>query len=91
MAYHVLKHSTSEHHTYDPQVVLPFWHLLQARRLVPTGYLEEAQPARYTYTDEDRVVGLFELLDGSQLCDLFFSSHADGDQSSELSIREDDD
>lgn len=84
---HVLVHKTSETHSYDREQVLDLWRWLHP--WIPQddnrGYVEYDG-----LTDDDRIVWMFELLDGSQFGDMFFGSLADQDGGCELVKRWDD-
>lgn len=82
---HVLVHKTRETHSYDREQVLDLWRCLHP--WIPSDDSRGYGEADWM-TDDDRVVALFELLEGSQFGDMFFGSHGDGDQWSELEARD---
>jgi hypothetical protein len=81
---HVLVNETKDEFEYDPERALRLWRLLKDE--IPEGddrgYVEHPNS-----TDDDRIVYLFELLNGSVLGDMVFGNLANFDQGSELVVR----
>jgi hypothetical protein len=87
MSQYLLVHATKESFEYDPARALEAWRALHP--LIPEddnrGYGEQDW-----ISDDDRIIQLFELLDGSQLGDMLFGSLADADGGVELATRTED-
>lgn len=85
---HLLVRQTKATHEYDPDQALDLWRLLIP--WVPHDYTG-FKPAEYEgMNDEDRIVLLFELLEGSTFGDMIFGSLADDDGWCDLEKRWDD-
>ena len=85
---HLLVRTTKETHGYDPDHALDFWHHIAP--WIPDESPWHGYGEADWKSDEDRIISLFELLEGSMLGDIIFSSHADGDAACELVERMDD-
>lgn len=83
----LLIHETKNEHEYDRDHALRVWHLLRAEIPVNDnrGYIDQDW-----MTDDDRIICLFELLDGSQFGDMVFADLANFDQGANLIERGDD-
>jgi hypothetical protein len=84
---HLLVHEMKNTHEYDPKKALHVWRLLRAE--IPQGH-EQGYKEYPAMTDDDRIICLFELLDGSIFGDMIFSDLADFDQGSTLIERDED-
>lgn len=86
---HLLVHEIKNEHEYDPAQALRVWRLLQDE--IPTEQWRSQGYREYDgMSDEDRIVSLFELLDGSIFGDMIFSDLANLSQGSTLIVRSED-
>jgi hypothetical protein len=86
MTQHLLVNEQKGTYEYDPERALRVWRALLG--LIPEGD-ERGYAEHENLTDEGRIIGAFELLDGSQFGDMVFGN-TDLDQGSELVERRDD-
>jgi hypothetical protein len=82
----LLNHETLEKHEYDRERALRVYEALRAE--IAAGYWGDAQgyAPRNEDSDDDRIVALFDLLDGSTFGDWIFSS-TDFDRGVELAAK----
>lgn len=84
----ILVHETKSEHLVDRSRALLLWRLLEDHKLLPKPYSEPMVREHYR-SDEDKLLALFEILEGGQLTELFFYDLASHDQGSTLIERGD--
>lgn len=85
---YLLVRKTTASHEYDPDHALDFWRVVAP--WIPKESPWDGYGEADWKSDDDRIISLFELLEGSMLGDIIFGSLADDDGYCELVKRWDD-
>jgi hypothetical protein len=81
----LLVHRTKNEYNVVSERALELWDLLHSN-----GFLPEVYDKYYDDTDENRIIGLFEVLNDSLLGDGIFDDTANYDQAADLITQPDD-